>query len=413
MNIVYINHYAGSPDLGMEFRPYYIGQEWLKSGHNITILAASYSHVRTKQPKLTDNKKTIENLCGLKFIWYPTPHYHNNGLDRVKNIFSFLKQIWFDTHNLIKENKPDIVIASSTYPLDIFVAKRLAKKAKAKLVYEVHDLWPLSPIEIGGMSPKHPFIRLCQFAEDYAYRHSDTVISILPNVHAHMKEHGLDLKKLHIIPNGIVENDWQIENIDPISPHIRKVVDHCRTENKTIVGYAGSLGKPNAMNYLIDAAKLLEKQNFHFLLVGSGLEKENLVKQANLLNLRNITFSDPIPKTQIPALLSLFDIAYIGWHKKSIYRFGISPNKLIDYMMAGCIVLHSVEAGNNIVADANCGLSIPPESPQAIANGLLKLNKLSREKKIELKNNGKKYASKNHTYNILSKKFLKAMINHK
>ncbi|MGV7962414.1 glycosyltransferase family 4 protein [Photorhabdus tasmaniensis] len=413
MNIVYINHYAGSPDLGMEFRPYYLGQEWLKSGHNITILAASYSHVRTKQPELTENKKTTENICGLKFIWYPTSNYYNNGLGRIKNIFSFLKQIWFDTNNIIKENKPDIVIASSTYPLDIWIAKHLAKKAKAKLVYEVHDLWPLSPIEIGGMSPKHPFIRLCQFAENYAYRHSDTVISILPNVHDHMKKHGLDLKKLHIIPNGIVENDWQTENIDPISPHIKAIINHCKAENKIIVGYAGSLGKPNAMNYLIDAAKLLEEQNFHFLLVGSGLEKENLVKQANLLNLRNITFSDPIPKTQIPALLPLFDIAYIGWHRKSIYRFGISPNKLIDYMMAGCIVLHSVEAGNDIVADANCGLSIPPESPQAIANGLLKLNKLPKEKKIELRNNGTKYALKNHTYNNLSNKFLKAIINHK
>ncbi|KMW71707.1 glycosyl transferase [Photorhabdus luminescens subsp. luminescens] len=413
MNILYINHYAGSPKYGMEFRPYYLAQEWLKYGHKTTILASSFSHVRARQPNV-GNKITEENINGINYIWYPTRLYNGNGISRVMNIFSFLFQVFLDLNKKrnINKIKPDVVIASSTYPLDILVAKHIARKSGAKLIYEVHDLWPLSPIEIGGMSPKHPFIRLCQFAENFAYRHSDTVISMLPNVHAHMKAHGLDLKKLNIIPNGIVEEDWNIKNISPITSHIREVIDYYKSENKIIVGYAGSLGKPNAMNYLIDAAKLLENENFHFLLVGSGLEKGNLIKQANLLNLRNITFCDPIPKTQIPFLLPLFDIAYIGWNRKSIYRFGISPNKLIDYMMAKCIVLHSVEAGNDIVADANCGLSTLPESPQAIANGLLKLNKLSKEKKIELGNNGKKYVLKNHTYNVLSEKFLKAIINH-
>jgi hypothetical protein len=63
----------------------------------------------------------------------------------------------------------------------------------------------------------------------------------------------------------------------------------------------------------------------------------------------------PIPKAQIPAFLAAIDIAYIGWQRVPIYRFGIAPNKLMDYMMAGCAVLHSVEAGNDPVAEAGCG----------------------------------------------------------
>ncbi|MEY4753110.1 MAG: hypothetical protein RJA44_785, partial [Pseudomonadota bacterium] len=72
------------------------------------------------------------------------------------------RQVWSQTGRLIAQIRPDVVIASSTYPMDIWVARRLARQADATLVFEVHDLWPLSPIELSGMSPQHPFIRLVQ-----------------------------------------------------------------------------------------------------------------------------------------------------------------------------------------------------------------------------------------------------------
>ena len=87
----------------------------------------------------------------------------------------------------------------------------------------------------------------------------------------------------------------------------------------------------------------------------------------------NVRFFPPIPKAQIPTLLGLFDIAYIGWQRTPIYRFGIAPNKLIDYLMAGRAVLHSVEAGNDPVAEAGAGLTVAPEDPQAVADGLLRV----------------------------------------
>jgi hypothetical protein len=84
----------------------------------------------------------------------------------VKNIWAYLKQVWQRTPALIAEARPDVVIASSTYPMDIWVARRIARRAGAVLVFEVHDLWPLSPIELSGMSPHHPFALLCGWAED-------------------------------------------------------------------------------------------------------------------------------------------------------------------------------------------------------------------------------------------------------
>lgn len=148
---------------------------WQKTGKKRDIkleFSVSYSHVRSVQPKITN--KTSEMIDGIEYTWYPTPKYEQNGFARVKNILTFLKEVWSDSKNIVKEFKPDIVIASSTYPMDIWIAQRISKLSNAKLIYEVHDLWPLShPLELGGMSPKHPFIQWCQLAENTAYKKSD------------------------------------------------------------------------------------------------------------------------------------------------------------------------------------------------------------------------------------------------
>ncbi|SDD94723.1 glycosyltransferase family 4 protein [Riemerella columbipharyngis] len=411
MNILLINHYAGSPNYGMEFRPYHMAKEWVKQGHNVTILASSYSHLRREIDINGKNKK--ENIDGVNYIWYKTKPYDTNGLGRVYNIFQFLKALWGDTKNIVKEIKPDVVIASSTYPMDIWGAGRIAKKAKAQLIFEVHDLWPLSPIELGGMSKNHPFIMICQRAEDFAYKHSDKVVSMLPNVHDYMKSRGLDLSKLSIVPNGIVEEDWADVNSKPLSEGpLKQFVTKVKEEGKKIVAYTGAHGLPNALDSFLDAAKLLqENKNVVFVLVGKGLEKDNLIEKKNREHIENVYFFDPISKYEIPSLLQYFDIAYIGLKYQPLFRFGVSPNKLMDYMMAGKPICYAINAGNNLVQDADCGISVEAENPQAIANGIRELLSLSDEERCKLGNNGKKYILKHQTYSKLAVKFLNTMQN--
>lgn len=395
----------------MEYRPYYLSREWVRGGNAVQIVAGGYSHLRRKQP--ADNGSGItrrirERIDGIEYLWYPTSPYQGNGVGRLRNIWTFLRQVWTDAERLVAETSPDVVIASSTYPLDIWVAKRLSRLAKAKLVFEIHDLWPLSPIELGGMSRRHPFIQLCQWAENTAYRDADAVVSMLPKVHEHVAEHGLDLSKLHIIPNGISPDDWQDDGTG-IDGDLAQYIQSARDQGCLLVGYAGAHGLPNALDTFLDAAKLLLDKSFRFILVGDGHEKVLLQQRVSREGLNNVRMFAPIPKAQIPALLLLFDIAYIGWQRMQIYRFGISPNKLMDYMMAGCTVLHSVEAGNNPVADARCGLTVLPESPEAVADGLMKLGALSPAERQKMGLNGQAYVRANHVYPVLAQKFLTIM----
>jgi glycosyltransferase involved in cell wall biosynthesis len=411
MNILYINHYAGSPALGMEFRPYYLAREWVSAGHRVQMLAADVSHVRARAPQppagTAPDQAWQAVTDGISYRWYRTPAYQGNGLGRVKNIWAFLKAVWRDTPRLVATFKPDLVIASSTYPMDIWVARRLARRAQAKLVFEVHDLWPLSPIELSGMSRRHPFIVLVQAAEDAAYRHADHVVSMLPKVHQYMASRGLDLKKLAIVPNGITLDEWEGESA-PLRDDVAQALARARAKG-TVVGYAGSMGLPNALDTLLDAARQLQGQPLQFVLVGSGHEAERLARRVAEEGLGQVQLLPPIPKAQVPSFLARVDIAYIGWQRVPIYRFGIAPNKLMDYMMARCAVLHSVEAGNDPVAEAGCGLTVPPQDPAAVAQGLLQLAALPPEARRAMGERGRAFVLAHHTYPVLARRFLEAL----
>ncbi|MFO1228113.1 glycosyltransferase family 4 protein [Roseateles sp.] len=405
MRILLINHYAGSPRHGMEFRPYYLAREWVRAGHEVTIVAASQSHVRAVQPEV--GAEPVEELIdGIRYRWLPTPAYKGNGVGRLRNIASFLRQVWLDAARLARELRPEAVIASSTYPMDIWVARRIARLAQAKLVYEVHDLWPLSLIELSGMSRRHPFAMLCQKAENDAYRDCDRVVSMLPKVQVYMKAHKLNLARLHIVPNGFAPEEWEAPGA-PLASELAAHLEAQRAAGRVVVGYAGSMGLPNALDVLLDAAAQLREAPFAFVLVGQGHEAERLAERAR--SLPNVAFFPAIPKAQIPTLLGEFDIAYIGWQRTPIYRFGIAPNKLIDYMMAGRAILHSVEAGNDPVRDAGCGLTVAPEDPEAVAQGLQRLAAMSADERATLGARGRAYALAHHAYPKLAARFIEAL----
>jgi glycosyltransferase involved in cell wall biosynthesis len=407
MNILLINHYAGSPKYGMEYRPYYLAREWVRAGHCVRIVASSESHIRMLRPNLENKQRLDETIDGIDYSWLRTPAYGGNGAMRVRNMGSFIASLYRDAKRLVSEQRPDVVIASSTYTMDIWPAHHIARLAGAKLLYEVHDLWPLSPMELGGMSKWHPFIMLVQRAEDYAYQHADSVVSILPKVASYMQTRGLALHKLHLITNGIDPAEWQCESME-VQDEAQTLLSNLRKSGVTIIGYAGTHGLSNALDNLIDAAILARQEQVAFVLIGSGPEKMRLQQRVVHEKLSNVWFLDPVSKNRIPSILRAFDIAYIGWHRHPLYRFGIAPNKLMDYMMAACPVLHAVSAGNDPVSEAQCGLTVEPDDPQALFDGIRQMLGFGIERRRMMGQRGKDFVLKNLTYPVLGKRFLAA-----
>ncbi|MBQ5946917.1 glycosyltransferase family 4 protein [Massilia sp. ST3] len=407
MRILYINHYAGSPRHGMEYRPYYLAREWVEAGHEVRIVAADHSHLRVQGPRLDGGPRLEEHIDGIRYTWLKTTPYKGNGVGRVRNIGSFVRRLYQEGRRLAAESRPDVVIASSTYPMDIWPAHRIARIADAKLVFELHDLWPLTPMELGGMSKRHPFIMVAQAAENYVYRHADAIVSMLPKVHGYVTARGMAPERLFIVPNGVDPREWPAR-LAPLEGRTADLLAQLAGAGRPVVGYAGNHGISNSLDTLLQAARSMRGERPSFVLVGAGPEKNALRQWAQAEGLDDVHFADPVAKEHIPALLQRFDIAYIGWRRQPLYRFGIAPNKLMDYMMAGRPVLHAVEAANDPVGEASCGMTVPPESPAAVAGGIRALMAASEAERKAMGERGRDFILRHFTYPILSRRFLAA-----
>jgi len=404
MNILLINHYAGSINYGMEYRPYYLAREWVRMGHAVTIAAASVSHVRTLTPAV-QGTVTEEMIDGIRYLWFKTPAYEGNGLPRAINIFTFVGQLLRYRNWIAGTIKPNVVVASSTYPLDIIPARVIGRRCHAKLVFEVHDLWPLSPIELGGMPRYHPFILLMQWAENVAYHNADKVVSMLPNTMEHMLQHGMRPDKFVYIPNGVDVAEWQDRPIVLPDEH-KQVLSTLKAKKHFLVGYAGAHGLANALDYFIDAAYQLQEHPVTFVLVGQGPEKDKLVLKAQSRKQANVIFLPPVEKRAMPVILQEMDALYIGLKGDPLFRFGVSPNKLMDYLMAAKPVIYAIQAGNDMVAYSGCGISIRPEKPEEIAGAVLQLMSLSAEARQQMGQKGRAYILANHDYRALAEQFI-------
>ena len=197
------------------------------------------------------------------------------------------------------------------------------------------------------------------------------------------------------------------DDVLPLKDDYPEQLNNLRKQGKFLVGFAGAHGIANALNVLLYAADKLKNTKAYFVLVGQGQEKENLMALAQKLGLDNVLFLPSIPKKMVPAFLAQMDALYIGLQNQKLFRFGISPNKLMDYMMAGKPILHSVTAGNDLVQEAHCGISVPAEDIDAVAEAVKTLMLMDKAELSALGANGKEYVIKHHDYKILAEKFIK------
>ena len=405
MNILLINHYAGGTTQGMEFRPFYMAKRWVAQGHRVTLAASSFSHLRTKNPDLQDKKYMVEEIEGVRYFWIAGNAYQGNGMGRIRNMLSFLRGLNRYQEELA-DGGPDVVIASSTYPLDFYPARKIDRRYNAMLIYEVHDLWPLSPMELGGMSPRHPYIRVMQRAENDCCRDCDYIVSILPCAKEHFIEHGMKPEKFVCIPNGIVKEDWERPQSEE-PPVYRELFDGFKRDGYFLIGYTGAHGVANALDSFLEAGEKLRGERIKLVLVGRGQERERLVQKVKDLNLEEqVVMLPAVRRDAMPGLLAQFDALYVGLQRQPLFRFGVSPNKLMDYMMAAKPVLFAIEAGNDMVADAGCGISIPPEDSGAIAAAAVRLSKMPKGELEAMGRRGREYILAHHEYDVLAQEFL-------
>ena len=265
------------------------------------------------------------------------------------------------------------------------------------MIYEVKDIWPLSLVELGGFSFKHPLIQLMSWAEKFAIKKSDTIVSNLPNYGEHVRELGVS-KEFNWISNGFSLD--AMRKVENLPSNVRNKIP----KNKFIVGYAGTVGVANALDSFLESYNYIDNKDICYVIVGNGQEKDRLAKKYYS---ESIIFIDSISKNKVQSMLQLFDVCFLGWKKENLYKYGTSANKIFDYMFSGRPILNAYSGKGDLVQLANCGISVEAQNSRMIASSILTLYNMPIDKREKLGASGKGYVLKYFTYEKLAKKYRK------
>ena len=339
---------------------------------------------------------TALNIYGCLQKRYKAKSY----LERVISLFAFpLSLLFFNIRDFVGDDDPICVVSSSPSLLSSVPAIKWARKLKTKFIFEVRDLWPMSLVEISGISEKNPFVVFLKLIEKMSYRKADKVFSVLPASAEYMTKNGMDFNKFCYIPNGI--------DISEKEKHEILTGETCNSNKneKFTIGYAGTIGVANNLSNLVGAARILKNQkNISFVFIGDGPEKKRIEEESEGLD--NIAFIPPVPKNEINAVLKTLDVGYLGLKRGRMFEYGISPNKLFDYMLAGIPVILAVNTKNSIVERAECGIVIEPDKPEELAEKILELYGANKKHLERMGDSGKRYVLQNHRYREITGKFL-------
>ncbi|MDA3832002.1 MAG: glycosyltransferase family 4 protein [Spirochaetales bacterium] len=388
-------------------RSYYLAKSLMAHDHVVTVVCASNHHLRT-HPAEPQDCTTLRNYGDVRYYQLPTRSYVGNGKNRLFNMLDFGKNFRAMGEKVASGSlePPDVLIASSPHLFVFPAARRLAKGLGAKLIFEVRDIWPLSLVHLAGISAWHPLVLWLGFIERQAYRKADAVVSPLPKAHLHMVKKGMAVEKFYCVPNGINLEDFKINETTLPEEH-QALFDGIRAENKKIVLYAGSQGPPNALEQILDLAKISgnETAPYHFVLLGDGASKHSLVERVAREKISFVSFLPRVSQEQALKAISSADICFLGWQEKDIYQYGVSPNKLGDYLMSGKPVVHAIAGANDLVAESGAGISVKPYNAEQLDVALRKLCSLSVGEREGLGELGRKYVVENLDWKVLGGKY--------
>lgn len=400
MVIWYLCKYASPEKYFFGTRHFYLGKEWAKEDHQVNIFTSNSNHLTESLPQFK-SKSFRENIEGVNTIWLKgLKSKKSSGLWRILSWFHFEWQLLTVSKKRI--DKPEIIIVSSLSLLTVINGYIFSKRYKAKLIFEVRDIWPLSAIELGKFSKHNPFIIFLSKIEKLGYRKAKAIVGTIPNLGLHVQEIIGSSEKCFCIPQGISLDFYNKSKL--LSEEYK---EKFIPKNKFIVAYTGTLNTNNPLETLIEAANILKDNNqIHFLIVGKGDKKEKLLDLSE--NLSNVSFPPAVDKNQVNNLLSMVNVCYDSFSSQ-LAKFGLSRNKWIDYMYAGKPIVCSYSGFQSMVNEANCGSFVEYGDAIALAQEILKYSKMSISELENIGGRGKLFIIENRTFNKLASQYIRIM----
>lgn len=396
MRIWIVNHYADPPD-GLATRSFDIGRRLVERGHPTTILACSFSHYHLRPSRRLGLRLwRREGIEDVDYVWIAAPSYRGNDWRRVLNmvVFSALAFI----AGAVRRERPQVVIGVSVHPLAALSGYWLARIKGARFFFEVTDLWPETLIDFGRLSPGGHMARWMRRLERYLFRRAERIVMLWRHTDAYVESQGVSPAKILWVPHGV-----ELARYEELEPYEGAPDPPFR------IMFLGGFVASNSLDSILDAAAVLEKRGrdrIKFLLIGSGQERDGLIKRAHSMHLHNVEFRPHVPKREVGKVMGEADAFIYGLRDLPLYRFGISLNKLTDYLAAGRPIVFFGRSSYDPVKEAQAGFSVPPGDPEQLADAIEHLVALTPQERMEMGERGRRYLLEHHNIPRLAERLL-------
>jgi glycosyltransferase involved in cell wall biosynthesis len=406
-NIWIFNHYATNTFKDQAGRHYWFAENLVKQGYDPTIFCASTIHNSNENIDTGSNIYTSEVTNGIPYVFVKTPDYMGNGRQRIKNMISFYKNLFYVSKVYAKKHgKPDVILASSVHPLTLVAGIKIAKKLGIPCICEVRDLWPESIVAYGALKRNSVIAKVLYQGEKWIYKNADTVIMTWEGGREYIMDQNwdnkIDLNKVKHISNGIV-----IDTFDKNSEEHKIVDSDLDNKDYKNVVYAGSIRKVNNLGILLDAAKIIQnqgKKDIRFLIYGSGDETDSLKERCKEEEINNVLFKGRVEKKYVPSILKKSYINILHNSSTSLDKYGQSQNKFFEYLAAGKCIVQTYKTGYSICDKFGCGISAPVQNPEEIAKAIITAS--SDESKNKLMGKNARETAYQFDFNKLTKKLI-------
>lgn len=396
--IWYISKYSSPLKYGLGSRHFYLAREFNELKKRTIIFSSDSNHL-TKFPEFPATYFR-ESIDGVETWWIKTLKYKGSAsIRRILSWLDFEIKLWLMPKAKIA--RPDVVIVSSLSLLTILNGFWLKKRYRCRLFFEIRDIWPLTLVEEGGFRRWNPFIMILAWVEKFGYLKSDVIIGTMPNLSEHVKAVTGKNPPCYCFPLGFDPALYEQSEPLPDGYEERYIPRH-----KFIVGYAGSIGRANALETLIRCAeRMKDNPHVHFVLIGDGGMLSGYQKRIS--GLPNISFAPKVKKLQVQSFLRRCHVLYFGAGKSKIWHYGQSLNKMIDYMYAGKPVIASYSGYPSMLNEAQSGVFVPAEDVRALKNAILAYARMPRERLEQIGKRGKAWLLQNRRYDKIAREYAK------
>jgi glycosyltransferase involved in cell wall biosynthesis len=348
--------------------------KWINVGHQVTVITCFPNFPKGKVFEGYTNKLyQKENIDGITVIRVWSYIAENNGF--VKRIIDYLSYA-LTSFLFGLFVKTDLIIATSPQFFTAISGKMLSVFKQRPWVMEVRDLWPDSIAAVGSMNKSSKPFKILKKIEHHLYLSASKIVVVTDSFKKYIiKEHQIKPEKVGVFKNGVIINNFK----KPKPNDVMTLKESLGLKNKIIISYLGTHGLAHGLKFILESISKISNPDLHFLFIGDGAEKENLIKYSKTLHLKNFTFLESVTKSEIPLYIEISDYSLVNLKKSDEFK-NVIPSKIFENIAMYKPILLGVEGeSKKLIDDYEVGVCFEPENIESFLNALCDIQKLDRE----------------------------------